>query len=193
MEITWTQRIIGLLYLAVAGLCFCTWHQQSSQAAIHSSTPAVHPSPTPWLVAAVGILALGLNDQLRLQMRLTNIVRKTARSEGWYHPWRRRLQIILTTISILIAGAMLWGSFALLQNSDGSSRLATGALIYLIGLVLVRAPSMHEIDRLLYRPRKRLANLRLITILETTGLLTIALAGILALLDAPLLKSRSGM
>ncbi|MBC7522811.1 MAG: hypothetical protein H7268_17175 [Sandarakinorhabdus sp.] len=148
-------------YLIAAGLCL--WRRG--------------PAATPrerlfWLLAALAMLALGINKQLDLQTALTAALRTTAKDNGWFDQ-RREIQRIFV-IAVTVGGVVVCAGLAWLVRG-----LRPAVLSVLVGLCLlavfvaVRAASFHHIDVVM---RMSVLGLKLHTVLELLGIAIVALA-----------------
>ena len=101
-----------------------------------------------WWVIAFVLLLLCINKQLDLQSLITDIGRVYARRQGWYDH-RRMVQ------SWFIACVVFSGFFSLLlawralRNAWQENCLTITGLIFLVGFVVIRAASFHNMDRFL--------------------------------------------
>lgn len=132
-----------------------------------------------WWIAAVFLLALGINKQLDFQSLLTVIGRDIAQSGGWYHSRRaiQQLFVLLLAISSLFIG------FAFFLNYRGvwkNNRLACIGIAFLLVFVVVRAASFHYVDVLI---GVRIAGFRVNWILELGGIFCILLSALSKLYD----------
>jgi hypothetical protein len=103
-----------------------------------------------WCLAAMLLVALGINELLDLQTLVTEIIRAQAKASGWYEE-RREAQhafvLSLAAASVLTAGGLLW----LTRREALSVRLALVGLISIGSFVLLRAASFHHADHFLGR------------------------------------------
>ena len=130
-----------------------------------------------WLIAALVLIALGLNKQLDLQTDLIDWARTLARSEGWYRE-RRIVQLAVFGGLALVAAAVLALLARLTRTARPAVRAARVGLVVLALFVLVRAASFHHVDRVLHT---QLGGQRLHFWLELAGIVVIGLAAAAAL------------
>lgn len=103
-----------------------------------------------WLVLA-GILAfLGVNKQLDLQSLLTEIGRVSAIEQGWYEQ-RRPIQVGFIGAVLVSAAAAVVALAWLVRGHLRDFRLAIGGMVLLVGFVVVRATSFHDMDAFIHR------------------------------------------
>lgn len=124
-----------------------------------------------WTLAAVLMLALGLNAQLDLQTLLTAAGRCVARAEGWY---RERAGVQMRFAAGVAALALLVTVAAAVTMRRHLSRLwpAMLGLVAVLTYVAMRAASFHHLDRIFYRPL--VAGIAANPLLEIAGALLIA-------------------
>jgi hypothetical protein len=157
--------VIVIAYLAGAVLCLCAMRFDTAV-------------PTVWFAAAFVLLLLALDRKLDFLAWVIARGRQIARSGGWYWSRRRVIQIAGTLVmgmtgSGLIA-AIIWG----MHGMAWRYRVACSATVYLFCLILLRAISLHEVDRLLYRKRRFLLGLPLNLVIEPVGIAVLASAAI---------------
>jgi hypothetical protein len=119
-----------------------------------------------WVLAAVAMLALGINKQLDLQTSLTMFGRELAHAGGWYGQ-RRIVQavfVMAAAVTGLIALAALGWLVRRLRPAVGVALLGIGLLCL---FVLVRLASFHHVDVAL---RSAVLGVKLHTVLELAGI-----------------------
>lgn len=125
-----------------------------------------------WLLLAFVLLGLGINKQLDLQSLLTEIGRVTAIESGWYEN-RRAVQVgFIGAVLVTAAGcvvALWWFARGHLRDF----RLALGGMVVLLGFVVVRATSFHDMDAFI---REDLVGLEVNAVLELGGIALVAVA-----------------
>lgn len=96
-----------------------------------------------WAAISAALLLLGVAKQLRLQGRISDGLRTAARQHHLYQA--RTAAQILFIILLLIAVTLLlrWGAGRIKDRNSGA---AAGALVALVGFILVRAVSLHALD-----------------------------------------------
>lgn len=125
-----------------------------------------------WLLLALLLGVLGLNKQLDLQSLLTEIGRVTAIEEGWYEQ-RRSVQVGFIG-AVLVSAALALGALAwLVRGHLHDFRLALGGMVLLVGFVVVRATSFHDMDAFI---RTSVGGLELNWVLELGGITLVAVA-----------------
>ena len=99
-----------------------------------------------WYAITVLFLGLGINKQLDLQSALTEMGRIVAIEEGWY----ARRETVQVYFIIVVALVCSWAIIAMLvaaRSASFSTWLALVGTTMVIGFVLIRAASFHQIDR----------------------------------------------
>jgi len=164
--------VIVVAYLVGAVVCVCAWRHESL-----ASRGSVGESNI-WLCAAGVLLLLALDRKLDFLAWVVANGRKMARNNGWYWSHRRLIQKTGTVVMVM-AGLGLIVVFGIcLRGVAFRHRVAFCASVYLASLIILRAISLHEVDRLLYRTRKFLLGLPLNLVIEPLGILVLALAAI---------------
>ena len=164
----WASHDAGTLpWLAVAGYLLgaglCLWRRGQATTARERLF---------WLLAALAMLALGINKQLDLQTALTAALRTMAKESGWFDQ-RREIQRIFV-IAVTVGGAVVCAGLAWLVRG-----LRLAVLAALVGLCLlavfvaVRAASFHHIDVVMRTP---VLGVKLHTVLELLGIAMVVLA-----------------
>jgi hypothetical protein len=136
---------------------------------------AVRRDRATWLFICLSTAALGINKQLDLQSYITSFGREMARADGWY-PERRSVQAASVYIIGLCGAALLAALLWRVRASASAVKVALFGLIVLGVFVMIRAVSIHHVDRLM---RVELAGTRWTAILELGGA-TLILAASLA-------------
>lgn len=130
-----------------------------------------------WLLAALVLLALGLNKPLDLQTNLTAWAREVARAGDWFDRRREVQALFIAGLAAATAGAALalgWW----VRRLAAPAWLAGTGLLALAGFVLLRAASFHHVDVLLRTP---LLGTRAWVALELGGIALVAAGALLAL------------
>jgi hypothetical protein len=134
--------ITVILYLVAVLGCWKTAHEL---AMLETRVSQEHRT---WRALSALFLGLGINKQLDLQSALTEAGRVLAHSEGWYDQ-RQVVQLVfigvVATICVVAALVLLIWS----RNAPAPTWLALIGTIFILGFVLVRAASFHNMDRFL--------------------------------------------
>jgi hypothetical protein len=121
-----------------------------------------------WVVLAAALALLGVGRAFELGPWLTDRGREIAEAQGWYED-RRAVQA--PAVEAVLAGGAAGVALGLLWWLRAASRehpLAFMAIVYLVTFVLVRAISLHAVDRVLYTDR--FAGVRPNAVLELAGI-----------------------
>ena len=102
-----------------------------------------------WILLSFFMFFLFLNKFLDLQSLLTVSMRKYAKTEGWISD-RKKIQVEFIVASATIATICFAICAILLRRRWRQCGLALCAAVFLLILVLIRMPSYHMIDKLLY-------------------------------------------
>jgi hypothetical protein len=103
-----------------------------------------------WLSIAILFFALGVSRQLDLQTTLLKVGRSIAFSEGWYSK-RQNFQLAFIVGVILTCLAVLRVLLIWLRKAPLSTWVGVIGAILVIGYLLIRAVSLHEIDEFIAR------------------------------------------
>jgi hypothetical protein len=125
-----------------------------------------------WRFVAVLLVLLGINELLDLQALLTLVGRAHAKATGWYEG-RRQVQevfvVSLTVAAVVLGAVMLW----LIRRTHPAVRLAFAGLVFIGLFVLLRAASLHHLERIM---GLGLAAFNLGSVQEMAGILIVAAA-----------------
>jgi len=133
---TWIGWLITLAYFAAAWLCF----RSLKQVPFHSRTGRI------WLVLATGMLLLGLNKQLDLQVLLTDVARWIAFRDGWYEQ-RRPLQAVFAATVLLASVALTYLIWVSARRQSAEIRLSLFGAVALLVFLMVRVATFeHVVD-----------------------------------------------
>ena len=103
-----------------------------------------------WTAIAVVLALLGVAELLQLQQAITNFGRSIAFDEGWY--WHRQgIQAAFTKIGFVISVLFSLGLFLSARRISLECAIALACAVMIIGYILVRAISLHQVDVLLLR------------------------------------------
>jgi hypothetical protein len=101
-----------------------------------------------WWIIAIVLLLLGISKQMDLQSLIIEVGRELAKQQGWYNQ-RRTFQVVFITVvcfsgylSILIASRFVIDVWR-------EHRLTITGAIFLVGFIVIRAASFHDMDRFL--------------------------------------------
>jgi hypothetical protein len=125
-----------------------------------------------WRSIAAIFLVLGINQVLGLDTGVAEAGRKLANYQGWYHQ-RRPVQIsfiALVAVTCLVAAIslLIW-----VRHASFSTRFALVGTMLILSFVLIRADSLHQVDRLL---AQRVFGFRWNWVLEMGGIAFVLLA-----------------
>lgn len=130
-----------------------------------------------WLLICLMLVALGINKQLDLLTALTKIGRVLAFKQGWYgdrqivQTW---LVIGVAAVCASIAVGLLW----LAHKTAYSTQLALLGTVIVLAFVLIRAVSLHDIDRFI---GERVLGFKWNWILEMGGVSIVLLGSLIRL------------
>lgn len=160
--VIWASHDAGTLpWLAVAGYLLgaglCVWQRGQS---------ATTRERLFWMLAALAMLALGINKQLDLQTALTAWARQLARDDGWFAE-RRALQAIFVKAAAATALILGLGMAWLARRMRVRVIMVFAGLMLLALFVMIRAASFYHIDVVMRHP---VLGLKLHTVLELAGI-----------------------
>ncbi len=136
--------------LAAAGCGLAAWREP-----LRDGTRRTPSQPSRfWLALAVLMLALGINKQLDLQTLATQVGRDIIRSWGLYSE-RRELQLgFILAVVLVCAGTLGWFLWAARSTLDRRWPAVVG-MLFILGFVVIRAASFHNVRRLPRGPARR--------------------------------------
>ena len=106
--------------------------------------------PRAWKAIAVLLALLGVSELLQLQPTLTNFGRAAAFHEGWY--WHRQgVQIAVTKVGVAMTILLSFGILFSARLTSVQCAIALACAVLILGYMLVRAVSLHQVDALLLR------------------------------------------
>jgi hypothetical protein len=127
-----------------------------------------------WTAIAVLLALLGISELLQLQQSTTNFGRSIAFDEGWY--WRRQaIQAAFTEIGAAMTVVFSLGLLLSARRTSLECATALACAVLIVGFILVRAVSLHQVDVLL---RKTTFGLQWSRIPEFAGSVIIMLASL---------------
>jgi hypothetical protein len=128
-----------------------------------------------WRCLSALFLGLGVYKQLDHSMEIGEAFRAFAYSESWYDQRRfvQRAFIVLVAITCVVAGHFIlrWS-----RTTPAPTRLALSGATIMLGFVLIRAASLHNID--LFLRDETILGLRWDWILETGAICVVLLASL---------------
>ncbi|QBX33482.1 hypothetical protein E4191_01190 [Paracoccus liaowanqingii] len=124
-----------------------------------------------WGVLVVLLAFLAVNKQLDLQTVLTEAGKCLSRAQGWYDD-RRVVQVAFIGTLLIVLLMAMGVLMAVLRGRIAQNALALAGLILVLGFVMLRAVSIHNVDQILGGASLGLSNNFL---LENAGLVLIAL------------------
>lgn len=163
--------VIVAAYLIGAVCCLCAWWHESAAATRLSGSPV-------WIASAIVLILLALDRKLDFLAWVVARCRKLARNQGWYLTHRRLIQKIGTLLIVLVGLGLVTAFWICWGGMAPRYRVACSASAFLACLIVLRAISLHEIDRLLYRKRGFLFGLPINLIIEPIAILILAGAAI---------------
>lgn len=154
-------------YLLAAVACgLAAWREPTPEG---TRRPHARPSRF-WLALTALMVALGINKQLDLQSLVTQIGRDVIGSLGLYSE-RRNLQFGFIVAVMMICSAAL-GAFLWASRRTWKTRWpAIIGMLFILGFVVVRAASFHNVDALL---TARIGGLKWNWIFELGGIAIVA-------------------
>jgi hypothetical protein len=168
---------VAAYFLAALACGRAAWREP-----MHDGTrrPRARPSRF-WLALAALLVALGVNKQLDLQSLATQIGRDIIQGWGLYSE-RREFQLgFIITVAIICSGAL--GAFCWAARRTLKGRWpAIAGILFILGFVLIRAASFHNIDIFL---AARLGGMKWNWILELGGISVVAFAAGRTILSPP--------
>jgi drug/metabolite transporter (DMT)-like permease len=168
---------VAAYFLAAVACGLAAWREPTPDG---TRRPPARPSRF-WLALAGLMVALGINKQLDLQSLATQIGRDVIKDWGLYSE-RRELQYgFILAVALVCAGALaafLWAA----RRTFKRRWPAIAGMLYILGFVVIRAASFHNVDAFL---GARLGGLKWNWILELGGILIVAMAALRIVLGPP--------
>jgi hypothetical protein len=132
--------ITALLYFCSAYGCRAT--------AVYSGAGSLEARA--WTALTVLLALLGVSELLQLQPAVTELGRSAAFEEGWY--WHRQgMQAAVTKIGTALTIALGLGLLLSARRTSLQCATALACAVTIVGYIIVRAVSMHQVDALLMR------------------------------------------
>jgi hypothetical protein len=132
--------VTALLYFWSAYSCRAT--------AVHSGAGSLEARV--WTALMVLLALLGVSELLQLQPAITEFGRSAAYEEGWY--WHRQgMQAAVTKIGTTVTVAFSLGLLLSARRTSPQCAIAMACAVIVVGYIIVRAVSMHQVDALLLR------------------------------------------
>ncbi len=101
-----------------------------------------------WVACAFVLTLLAFNKQLDLQKLVTQVLRATAREQGWYRD-RKPVQVAAMAVAFIGAGALACWVLFVLRAHRRSVGLALGGFLVIAAYLAMRAVSLHAVDEFL--------------------------------------------
>jgi hypothetical protein len=155
-------------YFLAALLCF-----RAALSARRADSNTRH-KPLFWLLFALILLMLGVNKQLDLQTWFTFMGKNMAKAQGWYgdrHVVQGAFILFMMTAGLFGVGGLGW----MLRGTSPIYKLAMIGLTFLIVFVVIRAVSLHNIDRFIGH---KIEGITMNVILENAGILCVAISAL---------------
>ena len=159
-------------YFCAAWLCLRVFKREAAAPAGRASL---------WLLLAVAMAALGVNKQLDLQSLVTDVGRVLAKRQGWYES-RTEVQAVFVRVILALGVASVVLLWFLTRGQFREFRWVLLGWAFLVSFVLIRAASLHVVDRLI---GTRHGGLRVNWVLELAGITLIGLGALLRLRRVP--------
>ncbi len=135
-----------LSYALAAGLCFLLVSSARADCTSRSETVQFRA----WKIICPAILLLGLLRPFEVHSRITEVLRTSAMTSGWYAERAAQQMDLLLILAFLFIVAAAFFLFET-RRWRASTRIGAGAALYLAGLLVLNILSLHGLDRLLGR------------------------------------------
>jgi hypothetical protein len=168
---------VAAYFLATSACGLAAWREPMPDG---TRRPRARPSRF-WLALTGLLLALGFNKQLDLQSLVTQIGRDLTKAWGLYEG-RRPLQLCFILAVAMICGAALGAFFWAARRTLKTRWPAIAGILFILGFVLIRASSFHNVDIFL---AARLGRMKWNWILELGGIAVVAVAALRIILAPP--------
>jgi hypothetical protein len=134
-----------------------------------------------WRVLALLLVVLGINKQLDLQTAFTELGRWIAHRQGWYEQ-RHEVQVVFVAGALLAGLVGAVGLLWLMRRSAAPIRIAIVGCCALVAYVVVRAVSIHHVDRFIHSD---VFGIRMNWLLEIGGICSVVLGAVRQSRGAP--------
>ena len=103
-----------------------------------------------WTALAILLALLGVSELLQLQPAMTQFGRSIAYDEGWY--WHRHdFQAVFTKVGTAVTVVLSFGLLFAVRRASLQCAIAVACAVMIVGYIVVRAVSLHQVDALLMR------------------------------------------
>jgi len=165
-EIHWTPGI-ALTFLLYVCAAVASW--RLVEIIRRSVGPAGSRERSIWLIEAVTLFALAVSTAINGPALATETLRAMAMDDGWYvlrgGAQGRVIALALGAFTIAAAVGVYWS-----RSAAPAASLALLVTMLLITFIVVRAISLHAIDRIVFM---RVAGVTISTIVEAAGIAVI--------------------
>ena len=134
--------ITAAFYFAAAVNCWLVSRR------LRGESPSGSREPRAWAAIALLFALLGINRQLDLLNAITELGRMLAVSENWYRR-RRPLQAALIAVTAAVCAVTMLILLIRTRHAHPATSFALVGATLILGFVLIRAVSLHQIDRLI--------------------------------------------
>jgi len=139
-----------------------------------------------WGMISLFMIMLGINKQLDLQTLLTEMGRQIASTQGWMD--QRRIVQFLFVVAFGTAVMIAFLLFAIImQNFFRQHILVFIGVFFLLSYIIIRAATFHHFGEMF---RSQFFAIRMIWLLELTGIYFIVLAGIKEIIYLNIMRTK---
>jgi hypothetical protein len=168
---------VAVYFIAVIGCSLAARREP-----LPDGTRRPHSRPSKfWLGQAALMLALGINKQLDLQSLATQIGRDVIRAWNLYQERREFQAGFIAVVALVCAGSLALILWAAGRNLTRRWPAIVG-MIFILGFVLIRAASFHNVDIFL---AARLGGVKWNWIFELSGITIVAVSAFRVVLARP--------
>lgn len=164
-----------LAYFATAGLCVLT----ARRVAMRVPESQAGRQKWAWSMAALLLIALGINKQLDLQGLLVAVGRSLAERQGWYEE-RRRVQLLFILAMLLLAASGLVASLWVARRRLNEYGWLLAGTVGIMAFIVVRAVSFHHFQEFFAFP---IGGVKAHRLLELAAISVLAIAAFKRLHD----------